>query len=802
MEEKIFNAALAGLLHDIGKFSQRAGEGLSKTWNHEAKEDYKYQHALASYGFVQKHVPVNWRQNLTGIAYHHHPKTQHDIWIQLADHLSSSERLEDTEDKPIPHMQSIFCNLAGYQQNLYLPLERLNPSIKSGIFPQPVENDQWKEDDKRSYKKLWDLFDEACTKLVLNQLADPQEYLEKVYALLQEFTWCIPSASQKNISDVSLFDHSRTTAAIAACLAKDQRSVEWCTQAKQNNSEVCLLVGADISGIQNFIYTLASSGAAKSLRARSFYLQLLCEVIAYELLDCLEIPITNLLFVGGGGFQLLAPLTSTSKLDEASQFISDQLLTLHQGSLGTAIKWVPVCYKDFESFNNVYHTLGIELNYAKRQPFSISSSQKLAHLLCEPGGLGGDPLKFCTVTGEDGKCIDEDLDGNFKSRFVLSLESLGNLLPNASEILLSKIVPKPATERAVNWRTALQAFGMDVQIVTDKLGDDMLKPKNDFIRVWQLKSTVKHISGSSQIPYRLVRSYRPFAQITPTVKDKNGDSHPMTTDDLSLPARGKFIRWGVLRMDVDNLGNLFRTGFGENASLSRIASLSFALRLFFEGWISYLPDDKLKDHVYLQYSGGDDLFLIGSWDVLPVMALNIQQSFREYTAFNPAVTISCGITIVEKGFPIYQAARWAGDAEASSKAYLENGKQKNAVTFLDKTMSWESLDQIKQHAYVLADLIDQNKISHSLLQTILNLNAQADAATQRALHDKKAKPVYGPWTWMAAYQLSRVIQKLENKKDKNAVEVVTSLRDTLISANVKSDTALAARWTQYLTRGG
>ena len=53
MEEKIFQAALAGLLHDIGKFSQRAGVlGTTRTWDNQAQKDYKYKHALLTHDSV------------------------------------------------------------------------------------------------------------------------------------------------------------------------------------------------------------------------------------------------------------------------------------------------------------------------------------------------------------------------------------------------------------------------------------------------------------------------------------------------------------------------------------------------------------------------------------------------------------------------------------------------------------------------------------------------------------------------------------------------------------------------------
>ena len=43
------------------------------------------------------------------------------------------------------------------------------------------------------------------------------------------------------------------------------------------------------------------------------------------------------------------------------------------------------------------------------------------------------------------------------------------------------------------------------------------------------------------------------------------------------------MKWlGVLRMDVDSLGDVFKRGLGNNATISRLSFVSESLRLFFE----------------------------------------------------------------------------------------------------------------------------------------------------------------------------------------------------------------------------
>ncbi len=53
----------------------------------------------------------------------------------------------------------------------------------------------------------------------------------------------------------------------------------------RDDDRTLLLVSGDFSGIQDTVYTISSKGALKSLRARSFMLELLTEHIVYEILQ-------------------------------------------------------------------------------------------------------------------------------------------------------------------------------------------------------------------------------------------------------------------------------------------------------------------------------------------------------------------------------------------------------------------------------------------------------------------------------------------------------------------------------------
>ena len=151
-----------------------------------------------------------------------------------------------------------------------------------------------------------------------------------------------------------------------------------------------------------------------------------------------------------------------------------------------------------------------------------------------------------------------------------------------------------------------------------------------------------------------------------------------------------------MRMDVDDLGEVFISGL-ENATISRLATLSEAMRFFFEGYVPQLcrdynvnrGEDK-KEILELIYAGGDDLFLVGGWSALPEIARKIRLEFREFVT-GDHVTLSGGIAIEHKKYPLYQ---FASESEAAEKASKKlDGK--DAIAFMRKVMSWTEYDDVR-----------------------------------------------------------------------------------------------------------
>ncbi len=150
---------------------------------------------------------------------------------------------------------------------------------------------------------------------------------------------------------------------------------------KQNDEEEpYLLLAGDLSGIQDTVYTISSKGALKSLRARSFMLELLCEHCCYELLTGLtgssgykELR-KYVVFSGGGRFCLLLPnIDYKNKVELFKRKLNEWALREFSGRLYIAFACLEVTSQQLDvpaQFSDIWTKLGDELDADKNRKFS------------------------------------------------------------------------------------------------------------------------------------------------------------------------------------------------------------------------------------------------------------------------------------------------------------------------------------------------------------------------------------------------------------------------------------------------
>lgn len=826
---------LAALLHDIGKFYQRAdigGISNSKYLKEHCKDEssfcpqyvsgkYSHKHVLWTAQFIEDYASVfknlvradmsnlSDKDNLLNLAAGHHLKSEQisilGNIIKEADCLSSGmdrssdEALRDSQDEEIAgwdsfkkkRMISILQTIKNPNTvyNWHLPVNAIDLTRNS--FPQKEFS------VAPDYSALWADF---ISEFKFIQADTYHAFSETLLNLLYKYTTTIPS-STINFPDISLYDHLKTTAAIAVCL------YDFYQENNQEGSAPFLLIGGDFSGIQNYIYQIVSKYAGKNLKGRSFYLRLLSDAVVRYLLKELNLFQANVIYNSGGGFYILAPNTSEVKrrLQKAIAMIEQKLFKHHGTMLYVAIDSVPL------SKDALMHQNGSDLGKVWKRLFELRDLKKNAkfssllkidyNAFFTPTQVGGNAQRD-TITGEEfapNEKIFNAGDLVLKELTYRQID-LGKKLRETNYIVIKHGEPlsywnnrvhiAPAdlgvvyyfieTKELTEMREILNASADDVSIITlnGKSG------KCDF--PWDIKG-VNNIYGidfygGNEIAHREM----------PTFEDLCS-----TGDNLK--------RLGVLRMDVDNLGSIFQKGIpAERATLSRYASLSRAMDYFFSGYINTIWQEVDPKHSFIIYSGGDDLFIVASWDIAIKIAERIKNDFAQYTCNNKSFSLSAGIAILSSKYPIMKGAEDSAGEETLAKNHKSCGDEKNSISFMAMPLNWDNeYLVVKNLKSEIVALLQQDKMPKSFISKLIAHHENARIINHKVTGYKTF--------WMLTYDLSRMKERYRKFPEtlsliNNCINEVCGKSNLLNGSVIKTQYhplelwTFAARWAELENR--
>lgn len=716
------NFYVGALLHDIGKFAQRTQRFQKK---HYDKEVSKYEHAAFSAEFVHdlieaKH-PLGNEEVLNIVLFHHvillsekqtmDEKSKFISLVRIADWLSSSERTEDDsveidrkfyETPLISVFQRIFKHQEENQADRFdysFPLKKLILN-KENIFPQSISSIS-----KGEYQHLFDTFVDEI-KQITNS--------EQLYHLLEKYTWCIPSATPwgkaPTVPDVSLFDHSRTTAAIALCLYDEYKNSKisdtalFAQKPDQLPDEThFVLAMADFSGVQDFIYSISSKKAARNLKGRSVFLDLLSDVIAEFLIRQLELETANILYNGGGNFFLLLPKCKEQQLDLCCKYVSSLLLNAFQGRLYLALGKTDLSFKDFSNIGVKWREVSLDAGGKKNNRFHELGY----HQLFEP--FEGRENKVCDVCQSEANSLAPLDDDNGWCPMCESLSELTHSLLSVQFIQFKETekiniqqwkqlsLPEQAT-----YNDIFKALGFELSI----------NNKNS------ATCAKKILLNNTEFLDEQADGFKFAVLKLPQTNGRYAIDFDHLVEIAEQDTASKKL--ALLKMDVDNLGKIFINGLPiKERTISRLATLSRQLRMFFEGFLNtILSQTKFHNKIYTVYAGGDDTFLIGPWHLIFELAGEIRTSFADYTCHNPKVTLSASLTVIDEKFPVIRAAMLAEDGLHKAKNCKEN--EKNRISIFGEVFTWDEFNYISQIKNILVELIQQQGESRALLQKIMN----------------------------------------------------------------------------------
>lgn len=301
-KERVWQVALAALLHDVGKLAQRAEADPERYRTianlHEfARTDEQgrtqYHHAAYTWQFIEEQFPwlltlgEGGDDNIAGwAARHHKPSSVWDRLVSEADQLSAGMDRGHPDEaargwghvqhaRLTPLLARVCRNPAATKWQV--PLEPLQ--LNAAIFPQEAGKDS----QAGAVDEYCRMFDELRSSAAAIPAGDLPRFLQSFLTIYERCTWCVPAATNSVPCDVSLFEHSRAASAIAAALTAELLATNQSfTDAvvRDRTARRYVLAVGDLSGIQRFLYTIVTKNAARALRGRSFVLQLLADGIA------------------------------------------------------------------------------------------------------------------------------------------------------------------------------------------------------------------------------------------------------------------------------------------------------------------------------------------------------------------------------------------------------------------------------------------------------------------------------------------------------------------------------------------
>lgn len=796
---------LGVFLHDIGKLLQRAhtsGAALDPAVKAREsmilpvwKGQYSHWHALWTEQFFESRwLPfppgVNEGRVREAAVYHHNPDSP-IAWLgaeadRLAAGMDRKQKDEETEAAGEARVRGQYSRTPlecpyhrvrlglGDAPRTFMPVRELVPGEDLAPSGQP-DTGRLPED----YAALWNGLRKAL--LALDQLHEPGLFCESLLSLSERFLSTVPSSTIDQ-PDVSLHDHSRAAAAIAAVLyswhSADGSLLDTAAIKNRATAKFRFLAG-DLSGIQTTLFRLANQnvgGLSKILRARSFLFGTLTDAAVLLTRRELGLPVFSILENAGGRFLLLVADTPGigEQIETIRREIDAWMFSRYAGELALNLALSPSFGgKQLlrENFAAVRESAGLAVEEAKLRAFStvlrsVQSDSEYAKGVCRACAVRpavhiesreGRTIAHCAA------CHDE--------------EQLGRDLPRVTHIA---------------WRPAAMAHERGIDVFGGLRLEWHFEAPHSTTGCLSICQIARGREIAGPFAARWTSGYVPRLEAAdlqdPRYRGLDQDEDPARPGDIktfghlaadALEPEGDGWRGerflAVLKADVDRLGAIFSWGV-TGASLGLVAGLSRMTDFFFSACLpEMLGHEPEFRSTYTVYAGGDDLLLIGPWRQTAVLATGLQAAFARWTGGNPNITISAALELMKPSHPVNRTVRMA---EQRLDAAKETGR--NRICAFDAIpMKWPDYEEQLESSGLLLGLLHDRLISQVLAYRVLYFaeERQRAEAPQSAVPGGALDLSAASWRARWGYQLARHLRQV--KPEGKRAEVAGTLNKLL-----------------------
>ena len=169
------------------------------------------------------------------------------------------------------------------------------------------------------------------------------------------------------------------------------------------------------------------------------------------------------------------------------------------------------------------------------------------------------------------------------------------------------------------------------------------------------------------------------------------------------------------------------------------------------------------------FSGGDDAFILGAYDVLLTFADELRGDFEKYTAKNPAFSFSAGFAFARAKERVQKFGQWAEEALDHAKTMTypkETEPAKDKITLFDEAFGWKELKYLTKISDKITGLIDHQDKKKKESRALIHKLQKSCRGFESILADKRRgrfKPMELK-IWRLSYYLRNMLP--ENSKEK------------------------------------
>ena len=662
----------------------------------------------------------------------------------------------------------------------------LKPLSPQAIFPvlaTECENHK-PQQSIQEYRILWNDFQRDLKHIPHSHQKNLSLWLDHFETLCATYAHSvpvIPTLQDKTPADISLYDHAKTTAALATALWRYHHETATETVSELNKAwdeEKFLLIQGDFFGIQAFIFAnggASNKKAAKLLRGRSFYVSLLMECAALRILDELSLPSTSQVLNAAGKFIIIAPKTphSIAALQRVQREFDQWFLAQSWGQSGIGLAWQAASCNDFshQRYGELIKRLYLQLDIAKHQRLN----------LCDPTTPA--PTIFTdyldSIHNQQGVCqIDgrspaiTEQDGIWVGKLAQDQIDCGRFIVNEKleRLLISR--------KTLNLPHDLQLdlFGYHISFTKDETESGKfgrVANHDILLRLWDF-SLPKDETAALWNGYarRHINSYVPWFDDDISVNEKKQGKYTYCDEDEFGIDRVKSFshlacedkqfdgsHWRgnrgliALKGDIDNLGAMFQRGLN-TTNMVKMAALSRQINAFFAIYLPWLcQSDKRFKNTYTVFAGGDDFFLIGSWQSQINLARQLREDFKRYVAENKQIHFSVGLSMTKPNVPVTYLAEMAETALDKAKNHnsTRSYHPKDAVSCFDICMTWDEFVALEQREQALDHFKRDYGLSTGYIYGLLEL-----VEMKEKMHEDPTKSI---WHAYFAYRTRRLLER-------------------------------------------